>query len=176
MVAPHGRADKLRQVRPAPNRGFAKECYSRFAVKWAGGDGSMVDAKIGEFEDVWFVWVELGALDDARVREAVAQAVGLAYGAYDNVAFESGTGAQFYRPRPGAVTPSSAQVVQTPARTLTFSLPRDEATLRAAIGAIRAAHSYEEPVIYAFAGLAARARTGLDRENPNRWWNRGATP
>ncbi len=36
-------------------------------------------------EPIWFVRVELAARDDARVREAVADAVGLSYGSVKRV-------------------------------------------------------------------------------------------
>jgi len=124
-------------------------------------------------EPVWFLWVELAARDDARVREAVADAVGLTYGPYDRVAFESASGAQYFRPKSGSQAGDIGETVEMPARTLSFSLPRDPETLAKAIEAIRHAHSYEEPVIYVMEGAATRADYDGDRGNPNRWWNRG---
>lgn len=121
----------------------------------------------------WLVWVELADRDDARVREAVTTAVGLAYGPYMGVAFESGPGAQFFRPEEGSKLGEGAEAVTMPARVLTFSLPRDPAVLARAIEAVRHAHSYEEPVIYVQDAWASRADDTRDRDNPNRWWNRG---
>ena len=129
--------------------------------------------KTCSLEPVWFVWVELAARDDARVRDAVADAVGLAYGSYDRVAMESGDGVQFFHPVKGAKAGDLDETVEMPARTLTFSIPRDPETLAKAIEAIRYAHSYEEPVIYVLEGAATRADYATDRDNPNRWWNRG---
>ncbi len=65
------------------------------------------------------------------------------------------------------------ETVEMPARTLTFSVPRDPETLAKAIEAIQYTHSYEEPVIYVMEGAATRADYETDRDNPNRWWNRG---
>src|SRR5215468_7121295 len=65
-------------------------------------------------EPVWFVWVELCEGDGARVREAVADAVGLNYGAYDRVAFESAFGSCFFRPRAGARSGVQERVSEIP--------------------------------------------------------------
>lgn len=121
----------------------------------------------------WMVWVELADRDDARVREAVTAAVGLEYGPYTGVAFESGPGEQFFRPAAGSKLGERSETVTMPARVLTFSLPRDPVTLANAIEAVRHAHSYEEPVIYVRDVWASRADDARDRGNPNRWWNRG---
>jgi hypothetical protein len=45
-------------------------------------------------------------------------------------------------------------------------------TLERLIGAIYAAHPYEEPVILVSAGVRTRHITGIDEDNPNRFWNR----
>ena len=121
----------------------------------------------------WMVWVELADRDDARVREAVAAAVGLEYGPYTGVAFESGTGKQFFRPAQGSKLGEGTEAITMPARILTFSLPHDPDVLVKAIEAVRRAHSYEEPVIYVRDVWASRADDTRDRDNPNRWWNRG---
>ena len=121
----------------------------------------------------WMVWVELADRDDARVREAVTAAIGLGYGPYAGVAFESGPGEQFFRPAAGSKLGENAGTVTMPARVLTFSLPRDPEVLANAIEAVRHAHSYEEPVIYVWDVWASRADDARNRSNPNRWWNRG---
>ena len=124
-------------------------------------------------EPVWFIRVELAARDDARVREAVADAVGLSYGSYERVALESAEGMQFFRPTKGTRAGEMEETVEMPARTLTFSVPRDPEALVKAIETIRYVHSYEEPVIYVLEGAATRADYETNRDNPNRWWNRG---
>ena len=124
-------------------------------------------------EPVWFIRVELAARDDARVREAVADAVGLSYGSFERVALESAEGTQFFRPTKGTTSGEMDETVEMPARTLTFSVPRDPETLAKAIEAIQYTHSYEEPVIYVMEGAATRADYETNRDNPNRWWNRG---
>lgn len=128
-------------------------------------------------EPVWFLWAELWAgVDEQRVRGAVSDAVALAYGAhYDRVCFESATGTQFCRSRAGAMEGEKADTESFPVRVLTFSVPRDPLVLAAAVEAIRASHSYEEPVIYITEGYATRADDSNHRGNPNRYWNRAAT-
>lgn len=126
-----------------------------------------------KLDPVWFVRVELADRDDARVRRAVTDAVGLAYGDFDGVAFESATGTQFFRPREGTQAGQRETEIEMPVRVLTFSVPRDPATLARAIEAIREFHSYEEPVIAITEGWASRADMTTGRDNPNRWWNRG---
>lgn len=121
----------------------------------------------------WLVWVELADRDDARVRQAVVDAVGLEYGPYEGVAFESGSGVQFFRPKHGSKLGDKAETVKMPARVLTFTVEGEMEKLAKAIEAVRHAHSYEEPVIIVQQVLASRADFREDRANPNRWWNRG---
>lgn len=127
-------------------------------------------------EPVWFVWAELSNdYDDERVRDAVTNAVTLAYGThYDRVCFESGTGTQCFRSRSGAIDGEKADTDSWPVRTQTFSVPRNSEVLAAAIEAIRHSHSYEEPVIYILEAYATRADYRDDRANANRCWNRAA--
>jgi len=125
------------------------------------------------FRTVWLVWVELADRDDARVREAVVEAVGLRYGPYEGVAFESGPGKQFFRPKKGSKLGDTEETVEMPARVLTFTVEGDVKLLARAVEAVRHTHSYEEPVILIQEVLASRADFSEDRDNPNRWWNRG---
>lgn len=125
------------------------------------------------FEAAWMVRVELAERDDARVREAVTAAVGLRYGDYQGVAFESGTGMQFFQPLEGSVMGDAGRTVEMPVRVLTFQVPRDVSVLARAVEAVRDSHSYEEPVIAVLEVLACRADDTGQRDNPNRWWNRG---
>jgi hypothetical protein len=136
-------------------------------------DSQAMPLKTCSLEPVWFVWVELWEKDDARVREAVADVIGLNYGSYDRVAFESAFGTCFFRPRAGTKSGGRERVSEVPVRILTFSLPRNDEMLGQAIEAIRYAHTLEEPVIYVTEALATRADYSTDRSNPNRWWNRG---
>lgn len=126
-----------------------------------------------KFVESWFVWVELADRDDERVRQAVTDAVSLEYGPYEGVAFESGAGMQFFRPKQGSKLGDTAESVEMPARVLTFTVTGDAAKLAKAVEAVRHAHSYEEPVIIVQQVWASRADYSEDRENPNRWWNRG---
>jgi hypothetical protein len=131
------------------------------------------ELKTCKFVASWLVWVELADRDDERVRQAVTDAVGLEYGPYEGVAFESGAGVQFFRPKKGSKLGDTAETVKMPARVLTFTVVGDTASLAKAVEAVRHAHSYEEPVIMVQQVWASRADFSEDRENPNRWWNRG---
>lgn len=122
---------------------------------------------------VWIVRVELADRDDARVREAVTDAAHLDYGAFDGVAFESATGLQYFRPKAGSAVGARDAPIAMPVRVLRFSVPQDPRILARAIEAIRHTHSYEEPVIDVTEGWSTRADYTTDRDNPNRWWNRG---
>jgi hypothetical protein len=136
-------------------------------------DHQEVPLKTCSLEPVWFVWVELTERDDVRIREAVADAIGLNYGSYDRVAFESAFGTCFFRPREGSKPGKQGKTRETPVRVLTFSLLRNAEMLGKAIEAIRYVHRLQEPVIYVIEGLATRAEYSTDRSNPNRWWNCG---
>ena len=125
------------------------------------------------FVSGWMVWVELADRDDARVRAAVTQAIGLEYGPYEGVAFESGQGMQFFKPKSGSKLGENHDTVSMPARVLTFTVPDKLPLLAKAVEAVRDAHSYEEPVILVQRVMASRADYSDDRDNPNRWWNRG---
>lgn len=140
--------------------------------------------KTCKFEKSWMVRVELADRDDSRVREAVTTAVGLRYGDYQGVAFEGGHGMQFFQPLEGSVMgdkPHDGEMwdfmrtVEMPVRVLTFSVPMDVQVLARAVEAVRESHSYEEPVITVHEVLACRADDSDQRDNPNRWWNRGFT-
>jgi hypothetical protein len=126
-------------------------------------------------EPVWFIHVELAARDDERVREVVTEAVGLFYGSYDRVALETSEGVQFFHPIKGSHVGEIDKTVTMPVRVLSFSIPRDDVLLTAALEAIHHAHSYQEPVIYITESMASRAIYSESRDNPNRWWNRGFT-
>jgi hypothetical protein len=135
----------------------------------------LVQSKHFKLEPVWYVHVELAARDDARVREAVTEAVGLFYGSYDRVALETSEGVQFFHPIKGSQVGEGENTITMPVRVLSFSIVRDEGLLKAALEAILHAHSYQEPVIYITESMASRAVYSESRDNPNRWWNRGFT-
>ncbi len=134
-----------------------------------------VQSKHFKLELVWFIHVELAARDDERVREVVTEAVGLFYGSYDRVALETSEGVQFFHPIKGSHVGEIDKTETMPVRVLSFSIPRDDVLLNAALEAIHHAHSYQEPVIYITESIASRAIYSESRDNPNRWWNRGFT-
>jgi hypothetical protein len=136
---------------------------------------SAVQSKHFRLEPVWFIHVELASRDDARVRDAVAEAVGLHYGAHDRVAMETSDGVQYFHPTKGSHAGEGDRTITMQVRVLSFSIPCEDALLTAALEAIYHTHSYEEPVIYIMQSMASRAIYAEGRDNPNRWWNRGFT-
>lgn len=90
-----------------------------------------------KLERSWLVYVELADRDDERVRVAVGDAVRLEHRPYEGVAFESGSGNQFFRPVEGSEMGETAETVTMPSRVLTFSVPAEPETVAKAIEAVR---------------------------------------
>ncbi|WP_224826735.1 hypothetical protein [Cognatishimia sp. MH4019] len=118
--------------------------------------------------------VELGPEDDNRIRLALSEEVGLAYGDYDHVAFETAPGTQFFRGQHGTASGAMQAATRRKVRALMFSIPRDEAILKTALKLIHRLHSYEEPVVYVTEAYATRIRGDQSDKNPNKWWNRNS--
>lgn len=114
------------------------------------------------------VHVPTGSVD--KVLQALAAAVGLEYGKYDQVAYIDAEGTEQYRPLAGSKAGAQQAVTTTPSRVVTVSVVHDGAVLRKALDAINRAHPYEEPVIYITEAWRSRS-TSADQKNPNRWWN-----
>ncbi len=125
-----------------------------------------------ELVKVWRIWIELGPEDDDAVRNALNAEVGLFYGAYDHVSFESADGTQFFRGRSGTASGEMDVSTSRSVRMLSFSIPRDDATLGIVLNLIHRLHSYEEPVVYIQDASATCARPTTSKDNPRKWWNR----
>ena len=123
-----------------------------------------------ELEPVFTVRVELGPEDDDRVRLALSESIGLNYGNYDHVSFETAVGTQFFRGHQGTASGAMDHATTRPVRSLTFSFPRNEETLKSTLDIIHRLHSYEEPVIYVDEAYATRSCVRGRDTNPNKWW------
>lgn len=129
-------------------------------------------SKYFDIVEVWCIRIELGPEDDDALRNALNAEIGLIYGAYDHVSFESAHGSQFFRGGSGTVSGEMEVSTSRSVRTLSFSIPRDDATLGKALGLIHRLHSYEEPVVYIQEASATRTRVKIGGNNPRKWWNR----
>jgi len=110
--------------------------------------------------------------DVVKTLDAVTKIVPLRIGSYENVAFHSQTGVQKFRPVSGSHLGDLPHVIDFPVVELTFSIPYDEASLKDVIDRIFEVHIAEEPVIYIDEAWVTRAKSYLEKSNPNRFWNR----
>jgi hypothetical protein len=122
-------------------------------------------------EPAWYVECHVPNAEVDAVLRAVAEAVQLEYGKYDQVAFIDAAGLEQFRPLAGSKAGEQASAGRTPTTNVSFSLPRDVALLQKALDAIHQVHSYEEPVVYIHEVWRTRNSAADDR-NPNKWWNR----
>lgn len=121
-------------------------------------------------ERTYLVSVHVPSVRVDNVLQALAAAVGLEYGRYDQVAYIDAEGMEQYRPLAGSKAGAQQTVTRTPSRVVTVSVVHDATVLQKAVDAIYQAHPYEEPVIYITEGWRSRS-TSADEKNPNRWWN-----
>ncbi len=127
----------------------------------------------------WSEWGHLMVIEvpEARAEQVIAAIVAvdpLQHGDYDRVTFASAAGQQSFRPRDGARNMATDDVMTVPCQRLSFFVRTDEAAMAAVLGAVYAAHPYEEPVIYLQPTVRMRAVRGSDDANPNRFWNGAA--
>ena len=118
------------------------------------------------------VAVELGERDDDRIRHAIQERYELRYRDYVNVSFESAHGTQRYHGQPDAITTPVADETVREVSVWRFSIPRDTEMLSGILDIVYDLHSYEEPVVHVLETHAARSRPEVDRNGPNRAWNR----
>ena len=110
--------------------------------------------------------------DVLKTLRAVTEVVPLRYGSYETVAFQSLPGIQKFRPVAGSHLGDSSRVLDFPVVELIFSIPYDDGILKSVVDRIFEIHVAEEPVIYIDEGWSTRAKSYLDKANPNRFWNR----
>jgi hypothetical protein len=79
-------------------------------------------------------------------------------------------GIEQFRAIEGSKAGAQKQISKQPTKVVSFSVTHDATVLQKALGAVYAAHSYEEPVIYVSEVWRTRSRNP-DEHNPNRWWN-----
>jgi hypothetical protein len=121
-------------------------------------------------EDAYLVHVHVPAEDVPAVLDAVIAAVGLSYGDYDGVALVDAAGVEQFGDARDTAEPRSSGRVAT--SRVSFSVPRAPEPLRSALAAVRAAHSYEEPVIYVREVMRSRSTQRQDVPFGRRLWMR----
>lgn len=110
--------------------------------------------------------------DVVKTLDAITEVVPLKIGSYENVAFQSQSGTQKFRPVSGSHLGDTRQVFDFPVVELTFSIPHDGDSLQKVIDKIFSVHIAEEPVIFIDEGWSTRAKSYSEKSNPNRFWNR----
>jgi hypothetical protein len=123
-------------------------------------------------EPAYYVQCHVPNAEIDAVLQAVAEAVQLEYGRYDQVAFIDAPGLEQFRPLEGSRAGAQSSAGREPTTNVRFSVPRDAAVLKKALDAIHRVHSYQEPVVYVHEVWRTR-NSGGDDDNPNKWWNRG---
>ncbi|MEO1291625.1 MAG: hypothetical protein AAFV62_02135 [Pseudomonadota bacterium] len=116
--------------------------------------------------------IEVPTAEAQAVLDAVRTAVGLAYGAYDSVAFTTAEGTQQFRPLDGSRVGASETAMRVPCVVIGFSIPQDPSIVAKMLAAARAAHPYQEPVITLIPAFASRADYATGQDDPTKWWNR----
>lgn len=120
----------------------------------------------------WRLMIETPAAEADAICDAIADAVGLDYAAYDRVAFTSAEGVQRFRPREGARAGAHDQAMSVACVVMSCHLPRDPAFVSRALTAAIAAHPYEEPVISMVPAWTTRVDVAATADAPAKWWNR----
>jgi hypothetical protein len=121
-------------------------------------------------EPAYYVECHVPNAEVDKVLRAVAEAVKLEYGKYDQVAFIDAAGLEQFRPMAGSKAGEVVGAGRAPTTNVSFSVPREVVVLKKALDAIQAVHSYEEPVVYIHEVWRTR-NAGGDDTNPNKWWN-----
>ena len=122
-------------------------------------------------EQAYYVECHVPTAEVDKIVQAVADAVKLEYGKYDQVAFIDAAGLEQFRPLDGSKAGVQPSAGRAPTTNVSFSVPRDARVLKKALDAIHRVHSYEEPVVYIHEVWRTR-NLGGDGSNPNKWWNR----
>ncbi|MGR3617242.1 MAG: hypothetical protein ACU0BB_14515 [Paracoccaceae bacterium] len=118
------------------------------------------------------VFVQVPEADAQRVLDAILTHDPLGWGEYDQVSFTTAIGTQKFRVLPSSRNAATENMVSVPCVELQFFTTAQEQALEPILCAIYDAHPYEEPVVQMIAAHRTRHISGLDEENPNRFWNR----
>ena len=132
------------------------------------------DTRPIEMQPMWLVMLQAPDEDIDRIFDAVARVAPLIQGNTDHNGYRAPGGFEYYRPREGTPTGTEDEVRKRPeVDEMRFFIPRDPSLLNDVIEAIYESHSYYEPVITVTDVLRSQCKGLDDRDNPNRWWNKG---
>ncbi|MBC6408493.1 MAG: hypothetical protein GDA40_10500 [Rhodobacteraceae bacterium] len=120
--------------------------------------------------------VQVPEPDADRVLDALVAVDPLVWGDYDQVSFATALGTQTFRSLPGGRNSMTPTRVIVPCVELSVVLPVDPTIMDRAVRAVYRAHPYEEPVIVLTEVQRTRHVSGVDEDNPNRFWNRPDAP
>jgi hypothetical protein len=99
--------------------------------------------KTYRLERAYLVSVHVPSDSVDKVLQALAAAVGLEYGKYDQVAYIDAEGMEQFRPLAGSKAGVQKTVTTTPSRVVTVSVVHDGAVLQKAVDAITRVHPYQ---------------------------------
>jgi len=105
--------------------------------------------------------------------EAIQQKHLMPYGHYDQVSFQTQPGRQRFRSLPGGRNAASDGPLEVSCVEVSFFVGSEE-RVREVVEAIYAHHPYEEPVIFVRPVHRTLHRSGVDEDNPRKFWNRDA--
>ncbi len=105
---------------------------------------------------------------------AIIEVAPLIYGKTDRNAILSAPTVEYYRPMEGTPTGAEEDTRKRPGICeMAIMIPPDEDLLREILEILYYRHSYYEPPISVEPILRSETKGLDDKDNPNRWWNRG---
>lgn len=122
-------------------------------------------------EDGLKITVQIPEVKADVLLEAIRTVTNMRYGDYDCVSFQTTPGTQRFRALGTGRNAATSSAVSVPCAELSFFIPAQDALAVRVLKAIYAAHPYEEPVIFVHSVTRTCHISGLDEDNPNRFWN-----
>lgn len=133
----------------------------------------------GALEAVWIIEVQTRPEDTDKILNKVMEVDPLVYGRYERNCFVSAIGTETYLPKANSTSAihlgAEGEVQTFSSVVMLLSVTQKDARLGRILDAIRAAHHYEEPLIFVKECWASRAKYDPRNTNPNRWWNETKT-
>ncbi|MFG6565901.1 hypothetical protein ACGYLI_16920 [Sulfitobacter sp. 1A13421] len=125
-----------------------------------------------EIEEGFEISLQVPTAHTAQLLEAIYRTDTLRYGDYDRVSFTTAPGLQRFRSLPGGRNAASETVLEVQCEELSFFVGSQEQVMEV-VQTVHDHHPYEEPVIVVRTVQRSLHRSGMDEDNPNKFWNRG---
>ncbi len=119
----------------------------------------------------YLVRVQVPSNDVTAVLAAITRVCRLKYGRYEQVAFRYNSGTQQFKPLEGSKS-GETELIYVPSDEVSFTVPKENNSIRQVVEAIFESHPYEEPVILISEIMSTRFKYNIASDNPNKWWNR----